>query len=283
VVDHVGTDDMTAAAQWTRDLASWALPPHILDAAPTSPWGYSADVFIRRADTVPPPPTPSTERAREALPEDGSGVILDVGCGAGTASLPLASVAGRLIGVDPSAQLLAAFRERAEALGTVTTMIEGVWPDVAGPTPVADVVVCHHVAYNVPELAPFLRRLTDHARRRVVLELTARHPMSALNDLWLQFHGVTRPSRPTADDVVAVLRELGLSPRRAEWMAPAFGWGRPFARREDLVASLRRRLCLPMERDGALADALAAQVVERDGVVSLPPRPVVALWWDGAA
>ncbi len=159
-------------------------------------------------------------------------------------------MAGRLIGVDPSARLLAAFYERAEALGIVVTAIEGVWPDVAGATPVADVVVCHHVAYNVPALAPFLRRLTNHARRRVVLEVTARHPMSALNDLWLQFHGVTRPSRPTADDVVAVLRELGLSPERAEWMAPAFGWGRPFARREDLVASLRRRLCLPAERDG---------------------------------
>jgi SAM-dependent methyltransferase len=272
---------MNAAERWTQALAAWAIAPEILAAAPESPWGFPTELFERRADAVPAEPTSSTQRALEALPEGGA--VLDVGCGAGAASLPLAARAGHLIGVDPSAAMLRAFRRRVEAAGKAMTTIEGTWPSVAEQTPVADVVVCHHVAYNVPDLAPFVQHLTDHARARVVMELTAQHPMSVLNDLWQHFHGLARPSTPTADDAVAVLREVGLAPARVAWEAPALGWFSPFTRREDLVAWVRRRLCLPAERDGEIAAALGARILERDGSVGLPPRPVVTLWWNGAA
>jgi hypothetical protein len=53
---------------------------------------------------------------------------------------------------------------------------------VAEHPPVADVVVCHPVAYNVSDLAPFAQRLTDHARAGVVMELTAQHPMFNRNE-----------------------------------------------------------------------------------------------------
>ena len=49
------------------------------------------------------------------------------------------------------------FRRRVEAGGKTVTTTEGTWPTVAEPPPVADVVVCHHVAYNVSDLAPFAR------------------------------------------------------------------------------------------------------------------------------
>src|SRR5258708_5907311 len=93
-----GPDNMGAAERWTQALAAWAFPAEILAAAPESPWGYPTRVFARRADDRPAAPTPSTERAWEALPEGGS--VLDVGCGAGAASLPLATRARHLIGVD---------------------------------------------------------------------------------------------------------------------------------------------------------------------------------------
>ena len=272
---------MNAAEKWAQALAAWAIPPAILTAAPESPWGFPTELFERRADAVPAEPTPSTQRALEALPRGGA--VLDVGCGAGAASLPLAARANHLIGIDPSAEMLRAFRTRVEAAGKAVTTMEGPWPAVAQQTPVADVVVCHHVAYNVPELAPFVLRLTDHARARVVVELTAQHPMSVLNDLWLRFHGLTRPTTPTADDAVAVLREVGLAPERVDWQAPSLGWVSPFTRRADLVAWVRRRLCLPPERDGEIEAALGARILERDGSVGLPPRPVVTLWWGGAA
>ncbi|HEX2266853.1 MAG TPA: class I SAM-dependent methyltransferase, partial [Actinomycetota bacterium] len=93
---------MTAAQQWGESLEKWAIPGDILTAAPESPWGFPAGLFARRADHAhaAKEPSPSNRRALEALPERGS--VLDVGCGGGAASLPLASRTSHLIGVDPS-------------------------------------------------------------------------------------------------------------------------------------------------------------------------------------
>jgi len=153
---------MDAAERWREALAAWAIPAPILAAAPEPPWGFPLTLFAHRVAALMSTPTPSVRRAREALPEGG--VVLDVGCGAGAGSVPLAPNAGHLIGVDPSPDLLGAFRERGTARGATVATIMGTWPDAADRTPTADVVVCHHVFYNVPDLAPFARRLTDHAR-----------------------------------------------------------------------------------------------------------------------
>src|SRR5205823_7778847 len=189
-------DRVNAATAWREALASWAIPQPILDAAPEPPWVFPVELFASRADasTATPDVTPSNRRALEALTEGGS--VLDVGCGAGAASLPLARRARLLIGVDASADMLAAFAERADAAGVAWEMIEGVWPDAAATAPEADVVVCHHVAYNAPYLDAFARALTEHARRRVVMELTATHPLSTMNELSVRFHGLARPGRP---------------------------------------------------------------------------------------
>ena len=83
-----------------------------------------------------------------------------------------------------------------------------------------DVVTCHHVLYNAPDPVPFLAALTAHARRRVVVETAARHPLTALNPLWLRFHGLARPADPTADDLVAICDAMGLPARHEAWTRP---------------------------------------------------------------
>ncbi|HLG68937.1 MAG TPA: class I SAM-dependent methyltransferase [Chloroflexota bacterium] len=270
----------SAAVRWGEQLRAWAIPPEILAAAPESPWGFPPELFARRAELAEGEMTFSNLRALEALPVHGS--VLDVGCGAGAASVPLLSKAGRITGVDSSADMLAAFRKQMDRRGAVTT-VQGAWPDVASQTPAADVVVCHHVAYNVPDLASFARKLTDHAGVRVVMELTARHPMSRLNDLWLHFHGLRRPDGPTADDAVAVLTELGYAVERQDWDSSSLGSLGRFTSPDELSAWLRRRLCLAADRDREIWSAVATTVVERDGAYSLPPLPVVTLWWPGTA
>jgi SAM-dependent methyltransferase len=265
----------TAAERWREGLASWAIPDDILRAAPESPWGCPVELFARRADEAGDRLTPSNLRALEALPEGGS--VLDVGCGAGAASLPLARSARRLVGVDTSTAMLGEFRKRADRAGVEFASVEGRWPDVASRVERADVAVCHHVAYNVADLPAFVGALADHAGARVVMELTARHPLSDESDLWLRFHDVVRPKRPTADDAEAVLREFGISPGREDWESPRIGG---FARREDLVAWVRRRLCLPADRDAEVWEAIAPTVHERDGMFAFGgTRRLVTLWW----
>ncbi|MDQ1514666.1 MAG: hypothetical protein QOE80_496 [Actinomycetota bacterium] len=261
-----------SARRWREDLDSWAIPPDILAAAPETPWGCPTGLFARAAEEAlaerEEAPSPSLQRALEALPEGGS--VLDVGAGGGAASLPLCPPAASVTAVDQSPGMLAAFAERAEQLKIDHAEVEGLWPAVAATVGPADVVVCHHVLYNVGDIVPFVVALTGHARRRVVVEITAEHPQSSLNALWKRFHGNVRPTRPTAADAAAVLAELGLDVGIEEFEA-APRWHDHD--RAELVAFTRRRLCLPAERD-----------VEIDAVLEPPgPRRSVTLWWSGEA
>jgi SAM-dependent methyltransferase len=268
----------TAAARWADQLAGWGIPEEILARAPESPWAFSVDLFRRRAEAATTTITPSTRAALDTLPEGGS--VLDVGCGAGAASIPLAKRAGLLVGVDSSRDMLDAFQDQAESAGVraVAVAVEGSWPDVAGQVDPADVVVCHHVFYNAPDLPAFASGLTDHARRRVVVEMTRWHPRKSRNPLWLRFHGLERPEGPTADDAVEVLREMGIEPDREDWENPA---GSSFGAREDLVANLRKELCLTPDRDDEISVAIQGWAVERDGAWAFPPAPLVTLSWRG--
>jgi SAM-dependent methyltransferase len=281
--DPASPDAPRLAAAWARDLESWAIPAEILDVAPESPFGFPAELFIRRADRAAgdgAPPTPTTVAAADALGDGGT--VLDVGAGGGATSFPLAAMCTGLVAIDGQAEMLEAVEGRARALGLPVTTIVGRWPDVAPQTPAADVAVCGHVAYNAPDLDAFVVALTAHARRRVVLELTDRHPLSWMNDLWLVLHGVQRPERPGADDAEALCRSLGFDVRRDERVDTEDMAGSGFERREHAVALVRRRLCLTPERDDEIARALGSRLREHGGLWSAGPseQRVVTLWWD---
>jgi SAM-dependent methyltransferase len=270
-----------ALDRWREQLDGWAIPEEILAAAPESPWRFPVGLFRSRARRAGSrPATPSNLEAARFLPEGGT--VLDVGAGGGAASLPLAGVAGRLVAVDESPEMVASFLAAAEAAGVPAEGVEGHWPEVARQVGPADVVVCHHVFYNAPDLAPFATALTGHARRRVVAELTDRHPLVGLGPLWRRFHDLERPTGPTADDAVAALEALGLEVARQDWdNQDRFG----FDDFDELVAFTRRRLCLPADRDPEVAEALLEQGTHQvDGVwVSGQPRRVTTLSWPGSA
>ena len=257
----------TAAQRWADQLAGWAIPEEIMAQAPESPWEFSPALF-KGPPVEPGPETVSQRRAKEALPEGGS--VLDVGCGGGAAGLALVPPAGRVTGFDQSAELLAIFSDRAQELGVDYEVVQGDWPEGAGSVGPADVVVCHHVAYNVPNLADFAGALTAHARNRVVMELSEHHPRFALNDVWRHFWDAERPDGPVADDAVAVLLEAGIRPQVER--SPRQPRSIP---RQARVASVRRYLCLPADRDPEI-DALL-------GNDSDQPGEVVTVWWAGTA
>jgi hypothetical protein len=189
-----------------------------------------------------------------------------VGCGGGAAGLALAPPAGLVVGVDQGADLLADFTASAAQRSVVHRAVQGTWPDVADTVDAADVVVCHHVLYNVADLPPFVAALTSHARRRVVVELTATHPLTSSRDLWQHFHGIDRPTGPTAGLAVDVLRECGIEPEAESWQRPPRD-----VPREAYVELNRRRLCLPASADAEIDRVMGPTTW---------PRDVVTLWWD---
>jgi SAM-dependent methyltransferase len=265
--------------RWRSDLAAWAIPEHITAAVAESPWVLPRQVFARRADRVSAAPSgPSFERAWAALDPPGS--VLDVGSGAGAASLPLLPRATSLTAVDSDAGMLERLSERAAPAGIPVTAVLGVWPDVAARAGTVDVTLCHHVLYNVANLRPFLTALTASARRLIVAELTAGHPLTALNDLWLRFHGLQRPTSPTAADLVEILEAMGLRPEHRAWRRPG---GRDYASFDELVGVTRRRLCLPPQRASEVSQALIEFGVDPDHPVDLGTsgREVVSVWWNG--
>jgi SAM-dependent methyltransferase len=236
-----------AARRWAECLGRWAIPDEILAQAPVSPWQHETAMFA--VDDTLDRNTPAAEIARAVLPAAG-GSVLDVGCGGGRAAMSLVPPAELVIGVDQSSAMLAEFTRAAAAAGVASTTVEGRWPDVAILTPAADVVVCHHVAYNVADIEPFLLALTAHARLAVVLVLPPRHPLSAWNDAWRHFWELERPTEPTADDLAEVLAALGLDAER--WDAPRPPLARATADTASRVGSARRRLCLTEDSDDEL-------------------------------
>lgn len=259
---------MTAAERWERELAAWAIPKEILAQAPEDPWALPVELFeaeTRSALTV------SHRRALEAL-RDGDDV-LDVGAGRCAMSLPLRPPAARIIAADESPAML----EKSPADATVL----GRWPEVASRVDPAALVVCGHVLYNVPDLGPFVTALNGAAKRRVVIEITQAHPRTRALEaaLWKHFWGISRPTGPTWQDAVAVMRDRGITPAVDLWESSE-RWG--FRKLEDLVAWMRRTVCLDRDRDDEVRPVVMQYAVQRDGrwQLSGAPRSIATIWWD---
>lgn len=201
--------------------------------------------------------------------------MLDVGSGGGAAGLALVPPAGELLAVDETPSMLAmvaelAARLQAEGIPLGLRTFEGRWPDVAERVPRADVVVCHHVFYNAADLPSFVTALSDHARTRVVVELTERHPMASLNGLWLHFHGTHRPVGPDVTLAVEVLTEMGLDVQVERFARPA-RW--QAGDRALQVAFARQRLCVGPDADPEIDRLL-------DPEADLLSTQAAAIWWD---
>ncbi|WP_433701310.1 class I SAM-dependent methyltransferase [Nocardiopsis sp. CA-288880] len=251
------------ASSWDAALDAWRPP-----APPESAPAREAALQTALTDDADATGSPSFDRARRAL-TDGA-AVLDVGCGAGRASVALAADApgAALVGVDPSAALLEAFAARARGASVPVRTVLGSWPEAAARTPSADVVVCHHVLYYAASLVPFARALTDRARRRVVVEIPWEHPHAWMRPLRAALGEPDRPDPPTAPGAARVLRGLGLRVRIQEWTDDADPWcGRAGA----LARHVGDRLgSTDTDRVRALLDEYG-----------LPPRGrrMATLWW----
>jgi len=265
-----GTSVVCLAERWRNAQLDAAVPQSIVDSAPEPEGSLEPERFRwRPEEDARQEVRPSRRRALEALPEGG--VVLDVGVGGGASSLGLVPKPGLIVGIDPLEGMLESFAASARQAGVATRTVLGAWPHVADEVEPVDVAVCHHVLYRVAEIEEFLAELTGRARHRVVLELSARPPLTALNPLWKILHGIERPDWLIADDLEALLVGLGVAVEREDIVLP------PRTREvtPELVAFSRRRLYVGAERDPEIEAYLR-------GVPS-QEQTVVALWWPGSA
>jgi len=254
--------------EWKTNLESWVIPQEILDQAEVPPWIHPVELFTIDEETIPD--TFSHRTARSALGEGDS--VLDIGCGGGVASMALIPPAGTVIGVDNDQAMLDQYAMAATRYGAHHREFLGTWPAIADEVLEADVVVCHHVAFNAPDIAPFLQQLDMHAKKRVVLEMPMFHPMSRLSPMWKHFWNLDRPTAPSAHDVVTIAQALGLNAQIEVW-ADAVSWGsRNVKSDEQRLTLARRRLCLGVDR----TDELAAYLVEHPEA----PVEIATIWWD---
>jgi SAM-dependent methyltransferase len=266
---------MSAAARWRELLEAWALPPDLLAAVPDSPYEWPTGLW-RRGIREPEADTPTVRAVAGLLPPGGS--LLDVGAGTGRASLPFAARGHRVTAVEPNPKMAAALREEAAAAGVEVRLMHGAWPAAASQAGRHDVALAAHVVYDVADLGPFLRALHQAARAGVVVEAGERHPWAGLAGYYRALHGLERPDGPSADLLVEVVQEvLGVRPQVERWE----GRGRlRFADLQELVDLYRRRLVVPVERAGEVAELLAPDVVEEEGWLSLrDDHGVVTVWW----
>ena len=256
-----------AATRWTQALQSWGIPAEIVDQAPQTPWIHHAESFRPAGDVFVD--TPSRHRALEGLyAVVGAPSLLDVGCGGGRAAFGLVPPAHTVVGFDQQQSMLDVFVEEARTRDIRARTILGAWPDMARDSPRCDVVICHHVLYNVPDLVPFVTELIAHAKHRVVIELTLHHPLAKLSDAWSRFWNLERPSSPTAQDALAVV--LQLSPRAHYETFLALDDKSEVSERD--VEHTRIRLCLPASRDSHVREFLESR--------PSAPLELATIWWD---
>jgi len=154
--------------------------------------------------------------------------VLDVGCGTGTLLIEAAKrvgPCGSAQGVEPSSEMVAHARRKAETQGVAASFAEGSADHLPFPDASVDVVFCTMVLHHLP--APMqaaaiaeMRRVLRPRGRMVIVDLQRPKTVSAALSLVTLFHQVS--SNATAPDwqaVESLLKQQGVEPvgRRAMW------------------------------------------------------------------
>ena len=161
-------------------------------------------------------------------------VLVDVGGGAGRVSLPLALRCREAIVVDPSPNMGAEFDASREEAGIGNARrIESNWLYAAGIT--GDVVFSADVAYFVRDIAAFVEKLQDAARRRVMITLWSESPPNSAAQLFRLIYGEEQAPVPGFRQLLPVLWEMGILPDLRMLPEPPWWEGEVLATREEAL------------------------------------------------
>jgi SAM-dependent methyltransferase len=161
------------------------------------------------------------------LAEHGSsGTVVDVGCGNGAylAELARRGFAGRLLGIDLAAGMLAAARSRLAEVENSAALVNADATTLPLRDGVADLALAPHMLYHVPDPAQAVRELRRVTRSggRVVIVLNGVDHMRQLREVVAAVRGDAPGSyteRVTLDDGESLARDLFPSVTRHNFIA----------------------------------------------------------------
>jgi 2-polyprenyl-3-methyl-5-hydroxy-6-metoxy-1,4-benzoquinol methylase len=106
--------------------------------------------------------------------------VLDVGCGTGRHALPLAAQGARVLGVDPTPEMLVQARQKAKERGLETEFKQGTVEALDPDLGLFDLALCCLVLSHVQHLEGALARLAVHVRPGGRLVVSDFHPFNIL-------------------------------------------------------------------------------------------------------
>ena len=137
--------------------------------------------------------------------------VLDVGGGAGRFALSLATRAKGVTVVDPSAESLDLLRGRVTEFGfTNVTAVHERWEDAEVPR--ADITFCSLVLHHVLEAVPFIRKLDERARDRVVILEMVETPGSLAVPFYERVYGRAPTPLPGVPKLLNLLWAMDIFP-----------------------------------------------------------------------
>ena len=215
--------------------------------------------------------------AREVQPHH---TLIDVGSGPGRLAFPLALRCRHVTAVEPSPAMAEAFQEEADTHNIRNvTLVESTWEDAR--TDPADLVLCSHVIYTARHVDSFVEKLTNHAKKRVLVILHWDPPQHRAYRLWPDVHGEERIPLPAAPQLLEVLDEMGIPHQVEDLPTPEFhGFQTP----DEAWQQTRGMLFLieGSEKDNLLRQVIPNHLEQRNGELyikdSKPMRPVLISW-----
>ena len=206
--------------------------------------------------------------------------LLDVGAGGGRLALPLALRCRRVAAVEPSSSMAEVLSQQVSDLSIQNvSLVQAKWEDAE--VEAADIVLCCHVLYVVPDIESFVRELESHARQSVLVVLFKSAPQSQTYPLWKRIHGEDRLHLPSLPEFQEVLAELDID-AHMETLPPQQSRG--FDDREQALEQLGRRLYLePDSRKMAELESMLPDLLEEvEGTLvirgSQPLEPGLVIW-----
>src|SRR5215470_2226266 len=103
------------------------------------------------------------------------------------------------------------FKRNAAGAGISNTrIIEGKWPNTDAPA--GSVALVNHVTYLTREIVPFIKKLEQAGRTRVLITVNSVPPPSFQRVLYKLLHGEAEQVVPGHVELINVIWELGILP-----------------------------------------------------------------------